>query len=263
MSRKLFARHSGMCIVAVLAILAMATACTRPLKEVTYMHGIETGKVYADSLSPDAYVIRPNDHLYIVVLGDDPMITAFLNLTEAVRNSAGSNLELITYTVDEKGYISFPQLGTVYVKDKTVLEVQNEMEARVSEFIEGTSIQVKLVDRTITVLGEVQNPGVQNIFKNQLNIFEALGTAGDINDWGNRKNVKLLRQTDEGKEIIALDLTDPDIIYSEYYYIFPNDVIYVEASSRVFGFKTLNFVSIFTLSLSIVTTILLVFTFLQ
>ncbi|MCK4823887.1 hypothetical protein KA005_49495 [bacterium] len=135
--------------MAVLAILGMATACTRPLKEVTYMHGIETGKVYADSLS---------------------------------------------------------QLGTLYVKDKTVLEAQNEMEARISEFIEGTSVQVKLVDRTITVLGEVQNPGVHNIFKNQLSIFEALGTADDIYDWGNRKNVKLLRQTDEGKEIIALAL---------------------------------------------------------
>lgn len=246
-----------------ITLLALAVfllgACTRPLKEITYMHGIETGKVYADSIHPEAYLIRPNDHLYIVVLGDDPLNTAFLNLTEATRNSISQNLELITYTVDEKGYISFPQLGEVYVKDKTVLEVQNELNKAVRNFIAGTSVQVKLVERTITVLGEVSRPGVQNIYKNQVTIFEALGTAGDITDWGNRKAVKLFRQTDEGKAIVSLDLTDPQLIYSPYYFVLPNDVIYVEASSRVFGFKTLNFVSIFTLALSLVTTILLIY----
>ncbi|MEN8225250.1 MAG: polysaccharide biosynthesis/export family protein [Bacteroidota bacterium] len=244
-------------------LIFLTASCTRPLKEITYLHGIETGQVYPDSLTPDAYLIRPNDHLYIVVLGDDPLHTAFFNLTEATRNSYGSSLELITYTVDEKGYISFPQLGEIFVKNKTVLQVQEEMAEKVTDYIEGTSIQVKLVDRTITVLGEVSKPGVQTVYKNQLTIFEALGTAGDINDWGDYRDVKLFRQTDAGKEIVALDLTDPELIHSEYYYILPNDVIYVEPSSRVFGYKTLNFVSIFTLSLSMVTTILLLITFFQ
>jgi len=240
-------------------LLLVATSCTRPIKEVTYVHGIQTDTIYADNLTPETYLLRPNDHLYIVVLGDDPLNTAFLNLTEATRNYGGNaNLELITYTVDELGYISFPQMGQVYVQGKTVLEIQEDMADRISDYIEGTSIQVKLVDRTITVLGEVKNPGVQNIFKNQLSIFEALGTAGDITDWGNYKNVKIFREASQGLEIVALDLTDPNLIYSEYYQILPNDVIYVEPSSRVFGFKTLNFVSIFTVALSMLTIILLI-----
>ena len=241
-------------------LLILLGACTRPLKDITYVNGIETGKVYADSLSPNDYLIRSNDHLYIVVMGDDPLNTAFLNLTEATRNSNGNqNLELITYTVDEHGYISFPQLGQVFVQGKTVLEVQEEMQGLIRNYIEGTSVQVKLVDRTITILGEVKSPGVYNIYKNQVSIFEALGSAGDINDWGNRKTVKLFRETSGGKEIVLLDLTDPALINSPYYYVLPNDVIIVDASSRVFGFKTLNFVSIFTLALSIVTTILLIY----
>jgi len=245
-------------LLLVFAILILG-ACTRPLKEVTYVHGIQTDTIYADNLTPETYLIRPNDHLYIVVMGDDPLNTAFLNLTEATRNSFGNqNLELITYTVDEQGYISFPQMGQVYVQGKTVLQIQENMGDKISDYIEGTSIQVKLVDRTITILGEVKNPGVQNIFKNQLTIFEALGTAGDITDWGNYKNVKIFREGSQGLEIIALDLTNPNLIYSEYYQILPNDVIYVEPSSRVFGFKTLNFVSIFTVALSMLTIILLI-----
>jgi len=249
-------------LLLLLAVLLLG-ACTRPLKEVTYVHGIQTDTIYADNLTPETYLIRPNDHLYIVVIGDDPLNTAFLNLTEATRNSYGQNLELITYTVDENGYISFPQLGQVLVEAKTVLQIQEDLSNKISDYIEGTSVQVKLVDRTITVLGEVDRPGVQNIFKNQLTIFEAIGTAGDITDWGNYKNVKVFREGGQGLEIAALDLTDPDLIYSEYYQILPNDVIYVEPSSRVFGFKTLNFVSIFTVALSLITTILLIITLFQ
>ena len=245
-------------------LFLLAASCTRPLKEITYVHGIETGKVYADSLKPETYLIRPNDHLYIVIMGDDPINTAFLNLTEATRNNSGNqNLELITYTVDENGFISFPQIGEVFVEGKTVLQVQDDMAEKVTDYIEGASVQVKLVDRIITVLGEVRNPGIYTVYKNQLTVFEALGTAGDITDWGNYRNVKLFRETGDGKEIVALNLTDPNIIYSEYYYILPNDVLYVEYSSRVFGFKTLNFVSIFTLILSLTTTVLLLITFFQ
>ena len=250
-------------LVALPALLLFGS-CTRPISEITYVRGIKTGLVHDDSLSTKDYLITPNDHLYIVVMGDDPVTTSFLNLTEATRNSYGNqNLELITYTVDEHGYISFPQLGQVYVQGKTVLEVQNEIQNLARNYIEGIAVQVKLVDRTITVLGEVNDPGVHQINKNQLTIFEALGNAGDINDWGDRENVRLFRKTSEGLEIVKLDLTDPALIYSPYFHILPNDAIIVDASSRVFGFKTLNFVSIFTLSFTLISTTILLVSFFQ
>ena len=196
-------------------------------------------------------------------MGDDPLNTAFLNLTTAVAGSAGSNLELITYTVDEKGYISFPQLGEINVDGKTVLEVQDDLEQRIQAYIENTSVYVKLVDRTITILGEVNTPGVHVVYKSQLTIFEALATAGDLNDWGDRRNVKLFRSEHSGTEVVNIDLTDPGILTSEYYYIFPNDVVYVQPASRVFGFKTLDFASIFTLLFAIVTTGIVIITFIE
>jgi len=244
-------------------LLVLLAACTRPLKEITYVHGIETGIVHADSLTPTTYRIRPNDHLYILILGDNPENTDFLNITQSGQGNGSQNLELITYIVNEKGYISFPQLGEVYVKDKTLLQVQEEMAQKITAYMDGIFVHIKLVYLTITVLGEVNSPGLKRISKTQVTIFEALGTAGDINDWGNRKTVKLFRQTEIGKEIVSIDLTDPQLINTPYYYILPNDVIYVEASSRVFGFKTLNFVSIFTVALSLITTILVIATFFQ
>ena len=244
-------------------LILASTSCTTSKRKLTYAHKIEAGQIYPNTLSTDAYLIKPDDHLYIVVLGDDPMNTAFLNLTTAVSGSAGSNLELITYTVDEHGYISFPQLGEIDVGGKTVLEIQEELQERIRVYIENTSVYVKLVDRTITIIGEVRGPGIQTIFKNQLTIFEALATAGDLTDWGNRRDVKIFRNADSGTEVVSIDLTDPELISSEYYYIYPNDVIYVQPESRVFGFKTLSYTSIFTMMLSVVTTAILIITFIE
>ena len=257
-------QFEGLRLILSISVLILAfTSCTTSKKRLTYAYKIETGRVYPNSLSTDAYLIKPNDHLYIVVMGADPLNTAFLNLTTAVSGSAGSNLELITYTVDENGYISFPHLGELDVAGKTVLEIQDELQERIQVYIENTSVYVKLVDRTITVLGEVNSPGVQVIFKNQLTIFEALATAGDLNDWGNRRDVKIFRNADSGTEVVSIDLTDPELLSSEYYYIYPNDVIYVQPESRVFGFKTLDYATIFTMILAIATTAILIVTFIE
>jgi polysaccharide export outer membrane protein len=257
-------QFKGLRIMLLISALILAfTSCSTSKRKLVYVNKVETGEVYTNNSTPETYLIKPFDHLYIVVMGDDPLNTAYLNLTTAVANSAGSNLELITYTVDEHGNISFPQLGELAVEGKTVLEIQTDLQERIGEYIKNTSVYVKLVDRTITVLGEVLSPGNLVVFKSQLTIFEAIGTAGDLTDWGNRKDVKVFRKTDEGTEVASLDLTDPDLLYSEYYYIFPNDVIYVEPRSRVFGFKTLDFSSIFTMTLAVVTTGLLIVTFIE
>ena len=255
-------QFKGLRLMLLISVLILAfTSCSTSKKKLTYAYKIETDQVYPNSISTDAYLIRPNDHLYIVVMGDDPLNTAFLNLTTAIAGSAGSNLELITYTVDENGFISFPQLGELAVEGKTVLEVQYEMQERIRAYIENTSVFVKLVDRTITIIGEVNSPGVQVVFKNQLTIFEALATAGDLSDWGNRRDVKLFRSTDAGTEVVSIDLTDPELLSSAYYYIYPNDVIYVEPAKRVFGFKTLDYTAFYTIFLSLITTAILIITF--
>ncbi len=150
--------------------------------------------MHPNNLTPETYLIQPNDHLYIVVMGDDPLNTAFLNLTTAMSGSAGADLELITYRVNKDGKISFPQLGEIHVEGKTVLEIQNELQERISAYIKNTAVFVQLVGRNITVLGEVLDPGTHRVYRNQLTIFEAIGIAGDLNDWADRRDVKLYPQ---------------------------------------------------------------------
>jgi polysaccharide export outer membrane protein len=243
-------------------LILLAASCTTPLKEVTYLNGINSGKDYPNGPVPDEYTIRANDQLFIQVISDNPLDVAFLNLNNASgassMGSSTNSMELITYLVNEYGAIDYPYLGELKVKDLTIPEVKTLIQKEVDKYLTGAAVFVKQVNRTITVLGEVAQAGQQTMISNKLTIFEALGTAGDINDWGNRQTVKLVRETDTGKFIGELDLTDPNLINSPYYYILPHDVIYVEHRTKIYGAKNLSFATPVTIATSLVTIGLLI-----
>jgi len=241
-------------------LFLMATSCSTPLQEVTYMNGIETGKTYDNAPLPDEYRIRANDHLYIRIIGVDQENVAFLNLIGSQTSTIGSatNLELITYLVDEKGNIQYPFLGEINVLNMTLTEVQETLQKRVDLYLQNASVFVKLVSRTVTVLGEVGSPGKISMVKSRMTIFETLGMAGDITDFGNYRNVKLIRELPEGKHIAEIDLTDPDILLSPYYYILPHDILYVEHQTRIYGAKNMPFTSPLTITASVISIGLLI-----
>jgi polysaccharide export outer membrane protein len=245
-------------------VILVGSACKGPteLDKIIYMNGLEPGKTYLNGPFPEEYRIRPNDQLYIQVISDDPANAAFLNLTgvQSSSNTASSQegLELITYLVDNDGNINYPQLGEIHVGDLKTGEVRDIIQKEVDKYLETASVFVKLVNRNITVIGEVKSPGQKSMVKNQLTIFEALGTAGDITDWGNRKNIKVIRELPEGKHIAEIDLTAPNVITSPYYYILPNDIIYVEHRDKIYGDKNVPYGTRLSLGLSVISITLLI-----
>lgn len=242
-----------------LIMLLLFASCSTPIRKVTYIHGIQPDRMYEHAPIPDDYRIRPNDHLYIRIIGVDPENVAFLNLIGSQTTSVGTgSLELITYLVDEKGEITYPFLGKINVENKTLTEIQMLLQERVDNYLQNSSVFVKLVGRNITVLGEVGSPGQLTMTKSRITIFETIGMAGDINDYGNRQNIKLIRELPEGKLVVQLDLTDPDIIHSPYYYILPHDIIYVENRTRVFGAKGLAFTAPISITASVISLGLLI-----
>ena len=248
-------------IFLIIIALLLLSSCSTPLQELIYLNGIETGKTYENGPLPEEYRIRPSDQLFIQVISDNPANVAFLNLLDRTSGSFGnstSSMELITYLVDDDGYISYPELGNIQVEEKTVSEVRDIIQSEVDNYLESASVFVKLVNRNITLLGEVQQPGQKLMVKNQLTIFEALGAAGDITDYGNRLNVKLIRELPDGKHVAELDLTNPEVIYSPYYYVLPRDIVYVEHSTKVYGAKNLPYSAPLSITASVISIGLLI-----
>ena len=214
--------------VKVLALVLVMTSCvstnkTRLLKEKTlkgqYEFTGKKGNVYN-------YNLQPGDNLYIKVYSVDPQTSKFFQ-TDFPINYTPTYLYLNSYTVDEDGYINFSFIDKLYVKGMTIESVKGEIQNALNQYFKETTVVVKLVNFDVSVLGEVESPGNFTIDKEQVNIFQAIGMAGGIGTYGNRKKVVLVRQTESGSQMHYLDLSDNSILQSEYYYLMPNDLIYI------------------------------------
>ncbi len=206
-----------------------------------------------------SYRIQPGDNLYIKVVSLDEKTAMMFNPLE--RTSGGSNVNdqgiyLNSYTVSEQGTIEFPLAGQIYVQNLNVEQIKERIQEILDEYLKETVLIVKLVNFNLTVLGEVRRPGQYKVYQSEINIFEALSMAGDLTEFAKRDDIKIIRQTKTGSEIIMVDMEKADILSSDYYYLKPNDIIYVEPLKiKQFGFATFPYALVFS---SISTALLLI-----
>ena len=159
------------------------------------------------------------------------------------------------YVVSEQGTIDLPLIGSIEVKGLTVLEIEKIINEKLSEVLQKPSANVKLANFRVSVLGEVSRPGVQYIYDKQFTLLQALSQAGDLTDFGDRKKVRLVRKNEEESEIIILDLTRPDLISADYFFLQPNDVIYIQpVKAKAFSINS----RVASLGLSILSILLVV-----
>jgi polysaccharide biosynthesis/export protein len=241
-----------------LAVLLVLSSCT-PQKRMVYL---QHKNQITDPLNYNRpeYRIKMGDILYIRVLTlDEESATIFNNEgSQRVGAGGGSNnisMFIYGYSVDDNGEVTLPVMGKVKLEGKTMDEAISVIEELASEYLIGATVMVKHVNFSITVTGEVGSPGKFYVYDNQFSIMDALSMAGDLTDFGNRK-VNIVRQTPDGTgaTFAVLDITDPRIITSEYYFLQPNDLVYVEPQWT----KRIGFVQTpFSVMLSTITTLLL------
>lgn len=208
---------------------------------------------YADTLSYVDYELRIGDRLYIYVYSVDERTDKMFNASgggisaSQMRQSGGAGgNDLYTYLVQDDGCIDFPMVGRIPVRGKTTRDVKHLLEAELSSFIKGygdykmMSVEVNIVRRSFSVISD-RGSGTFNIQKEKITIFEALAMAGDIGDFGDRSRVRIVRETEGMTQIKEFDVRSEDIINSEYYYIEPNDVIYIQRiKGQSFGINSVT-----------------------
>lgn len=205
-----------------------------PQKKLKYVQD-ETTSDWKSSYSHERPLkrIQPFDNLYIKVLSIDAETAAIFS-NETVMNGPGIDINLISYTVNDKGMIDFPFVGEINVNNMTLKEAKLKIEEELSQYLSNTSITIKFVNSNITVLGEVKNQGEFPYFKDQINIFQALGFAGGMTDYGDKSKVTLIREDGEKIRYHLIDLTDKKVIETDYFYLQPNDIVIVEPINTKF-----------------------------
>ncbi|MCF8299193.1 MAG: polysaccharide biosynthesis/export family protein [Saprospiraceae bacterium] len=205
------------------------------------------------------YTIQPGDNLYIKISSINQKANSIFNTESQYRQQYMNNdisVYLNSYTVDDNGSIDFPLVGEFTVNNLTTEEIKVKLQEKLKEYIKESTVIVKLVNFYVTLLGEITRPGEYKIYQDEINIFEALSLAGDLGDFADRNNIVLVRQTKNGSEIHRLDLTSSNILESDYFYLVPNDIIYVEPlKGKQFTFANFPYATIFS---AISTTLLLI-----
>ena len=217
-----------------LAVVFLLTAC-KSSKQIAYLGDMPSADV---TVAGELYNARimPKDELTISVSTSNPSASQQFNLTAAgamkQSNMLTSQPTLITYLVDNNGNIDFPLVGNLHVAGLTRGEVEKMISEKIRPYLSETEypiVTVRMSGYTISVLGEVNEPGIFNVTRETINIFEALARAGDMTIYGLRTNVKLIREDASGKkEVHTLNLNDADILMSPYYNLQQNDIVYVE-----------------------------------
>jgi len=175
------------------------------------------------------YRMQPGDNLYIKVVSLDEQTTVLLNPTGGVGNylNNDASIYLNSYTINENGYLDFPLTGEILVKGLTTGEVKDKIQANLKKYLKEFVLIVKMVNFNLTLLGEVNRPGQYKVYQSSINLFEAVSMASDLTDFANREKVAIIRQTKEGSKVIYLDMTKRNILESDYFYLKPNDIVYV------------------------------------
>ncbi len=187
-------------------------------------------------------IVNVDDILNITVQTIDPQANTILNqgnLPVLSGNAAGNSLggsQLIVagYLVNKEGAVHMPYIGDVVVKGLTTDQVRDLVYNKMAVYFKEPVVNVRFANFKVTILGEVKNPSTYIIPNEKPTVIDALGLAGDITIYGRRDNVMLIRNVNGTKEITRLDLDNTASISSPYFYLRPNDVIYVEPTpSRV------------------------------
>lgn len=257
-------------IFIVISMLLMV-ACTST-KDIAYFQDVQHGKESQVEHRP--ITLRPEDKVTILVNTRNQELTNMFNLPYVSRqigvssNSYGTSQGIASYTLDKNGDIDFPVLGKIHIMGMTRNEAAEFIKEELfkKNLVKDAVVTVEFANLTYSVLGEVKNPNRYNIDKDAITILEAISDAGDLTIHGQRTNIKVIRQGEDGKQknyVVNLCSLE-ELQNSPAYYLQQNDIVYVEPNKMRARQSTVNANNIrsssFWISLaSLLTSITLIF----
>lgn len=232
--------------VSIVLLIAVCTSC-KTIKNYRYFEDLsDTAKItqiYNNNFKDP--IIKVDDILYIAIQTIDPGSGASINAlnaqgsggnlpSESVLSSAaitGNQATTYGYLVDKKGDVRIPVLGDVHLAGVTTTEARDIVTTRALLSFKTPSVIIRFANFKISVLGEVQRPGIYTVPNERVTLLDALSYAGDLTIYGRRDNILLFRKQDNGvTSAIRLNLNSSEILKSPYFYLQQNDQIYVEPS---------------------------------
>jgi polysaccharide biosynthesis/export protein len=234
----------------ILILGAILLSSCIPTKRIKYLQDPKNpDEVRTDFKKPEAveYLVHKGDNLYIKVnsLGEK---SNYFEKSSIIDNYyTESAIYLNSYTVNDSGYVEFPLIGKIMANNFTIEQIREKIQEKVNEYVKNTIVIVKLANFRISMFGEFKNPGKYVVYQDKINIFEAIAMAGDMTDFAKRDQILLVRQSEKGVKTYRLNVNDYSLLESDFYYLMPNDLVYVEPlKGKPFAFSEFPYLLILT-----------------
>ena len=242
-------------------LLSLLNSCI-PQKQTVYLQDLSQNAGYQNPYGEidgitNKYKLRVNDQLYIHVFTSNPKLSEYFNIGRSSNtNVSNQNISLYSYVIDNEMNIDFPFVGKINLEGCTVTTAKEQIIKSLDTFLNDAQITIRLYNSSFVALGEFGRVGRIDMGKEQITIFEAVALAGDIKLTGKKKKVMVTRPTPEGSVSYFIDLTDRNILDSDKYYIYNNDILYVRPMKakqwgfgETFSFGIIGSVLAFTISI--------------
>lgn len=233
-------------ILVILSALLLVSCRTNPnaKNDLNYLQNIE--KVAIESSAKNSVnTIQKGDQLVILITAKDMDVVKPFNQnyssSEIVQSNAtaggntpnqgATNVSGPTYIVDSEGNIDFPVLGAINVGGKTLVELKDDLREKIQQFVINPTVNIRLANFKVTILGEVNRQGDYTISNGQGTILNALGMAGDLTMYGKRDDVLVIRTENGVVSHGKINLQDANLINSPYYYLKQGDAIIVSSNN--------------------------------
>lgn len=215
------------------AILFFVGSC-QSMRNFTYFQNIDTLNLAPSKGLPETKIM-PNDELTIIVKTSYPEASEPFNLFSNNSSFNTTNNNIRGYLVNNDGTINFPVLGRIHVGGMTRPEIEDTIASMLKPYLSAKEKPVvicRLKSFHVTMIGELGSK-VLDVPEEKMNIVEAIAQAGDLNMYGKRTNILLVREDSTGeKHIHRYDMTKGQIFNDPYYYLKQNDIVYVQPTKQ-------------------------------
>ncbi|MER3373025.1 MAG: polysaccharide biosynthesis/export family protein [Allomuricauda sp.] len=224
-------------LVLLATMVLLITSCASR-KDVVYFQNSNNFETLVDknTFSPK---FKVDDLVGIHISTLNPEASVPFNLFRGSQED-GMRPEQVDYLVDQDGEIDFPVIGKIKIAGLSPEEVRVLLREKLSDYLKDPIINIRLRNFTVTILGDVNNPGTYSVQGERITILEAIGLAGDLTIKGRRDNVMVIRDFDGTKVYTKVDLTDKEVLSSPVYYLTQNDVVYIEPNKSAVTASSLD-----------------------
>ncbi len=232
-----YCKYAGFVVLMAVISGTLSTSCVT-MRDVEYFQGHDTLTTVFQSAGPNEYLLKPGDELMVHIASLEEssfgVFSGNARLSGYPGNGTVPERSVFSCRIDRQGEVQMPVTGKFTAAGRSLQAVGESIRESLENILNQPVVTVDLMNRYVTIIGEVRNPGQYPYTQSNFTLLDAIGQAGDLTDYGDRQKIILTRNIEGENRLVTMDLTNPQILSSSYFYVQPNDVIYVKPSKKKF-----------------------------